>query len=92
MGTYAYTHTYTNICKLTGFLLAFTFFFLINNNIINSINDLLLNYWTIYVCRIYWSGYLIKRLYLKHIGHEMQDNIATITGVTLDLKSNKAIK
>ena len=51
MGTYAYTHTDTNICKLTGFSPAFISFLSINNNNNNtyqlayvSLNDLLLNY------------------------------------------------
>ena len=45
MSMYAYTHTDTNICKPTGFSLAFISFFSINNNKnINLINDLQLNY------------------------------------------------
>ena len=41
MGTYAYTYTDTNICKLIGFHL---FSINNNNNNINWLNDLLLNY------------------------------------------------
>ena len=45
MSMNAYTHIDTNICKLTGFSLAFISFFLINNNNnVNLINGLLLKY------------------------------------------------
>ena len=33
-------------------------------------------------------GYPSKHLYVKHMGHEMHDKIATITGDTFGLKSN----
>ena len=50
IGMYAYTHTDTNICKITGISLSFILSFLINNNSnINSLNHLLLNYWTTYI-------------------------------------------
>ena len=38
--------------------------------------------------KIYWPGYPSKSLYVKHTGHETHDKIATITRVTLGLKSN----
>ena len=49
MGMYAYKHTDTNICQLTGFSLAFIFLLSINNNNnnINLLNNLLLTYRTI---------------------------------------------
>ena len=37
----------------------------------------------------YWPGYPSKRLYVKSTAcHEMYGKIATITGMTLGLKSN----
>ena len=36
------------------------------DKVINLLNDLLWNYWTI---RIYWPGYPSKCLYVKHAGH-----------------------
>ena len=41
--------------------------------------------------RIYWldwPGYPTKYLYVKHIGHETHNKIATITGAIIGLKSN----
>ena len=42
--------------------------------------------------RIYWPGYPSKHLYVKSKGHDMHDKIATITGATLNLNSNSAVK
>ena len=38
--------------------------------------------------RIYWPDNPSKHLQVKYTGHEMHDKIATITRVTLGLKSN----
>ena len=36
-------------------------------------------------------GYPSKHLYVKHMGHEMHDKIATITGIHLDSRAIKQL-
>ena len=76
--------TDTNICRQTGFSLAFISVILCDQleDDKRPITKLYRNYW------LDCPGYPSKCLYIKHLGHETHDKIAIIAGATLGLKSN----